>query len=702
MAQQSDNPTAPVYQPGFFAEFSPPSYEQWRQAAEKALKGAPFEKLFTRTYEGITLKPIYTRDDWQGLAHLDSLPGQPPFVRHRRALGYLDRPWLVCQENQAPTPDEANRLARYELERGLTALNLVLDTPTLQGRDPGEDSCQDGLSLATVADLERLLEGIDLSRLPLHLPAGAGAVAFLGMITAYLEGRGLEPSLLQGLVGADPLGELARDGELSLSLEAAYDQMAAAVSWAAENAPRLQTVFADTSPYHQAGAHAAQELGLALAAGSEYLRALLDRGVEIDTAAGAIRFGFSLGSHFFMEIAKLRAARLLWDRVVECFGGGPAARAMRIHGRTSSWTKTCYDPYVNLLRNTTEAFAAAVGGLDSLHVTHFDEAVRPADNFSRRISRNLQAILQEECHLTIPIDPAGGSYLVEALTDQLAQKGWEFFQELERAGGLAAALGEGLPQKACAETAAARARNLAVRKDVLVGINLYPNLEERPLEPHEIDYPALAAERAQAVAGVRPARQPVLETPSVPAAAAAFAQGHTLGQVAAALGYQAEASRVRPLAISRAAADYERLRRNAEQYLARNGRRVPVFLANLGPVPQHKPRADFATGFFQVGGFAVINSPGFDDPRQAARAALDSGAPIVVICSSDAAYPQAVPPLCRAIKAERPETIVILAGKPAPEQEEAYRAAGLDDYIFIRSDCLAMLTELQKRTGVVS
>ncbi|MFH1090092.1 MAG: methylmalonyl-CoA mutase family protein, partial [Pseudomonadota bacterium] len=645
----TDDQSATKPEEKLLAEFSFPTYEEWKQEAVDSLKGAPFEKtLLTMTYEGIELKPLYGQEDSNNLPHLGSLPGFPPFVRGTEAAGYLAKPWAVSQTVPSTTPQEFNRTARYDLERGQTALKIIPDRPTRLGLDPKDAETGQvgagGVSLATPDDFRTALEGIEPSKTPLYIFTGAAALPLAALLAASLEEQGKSASTLSGCLGADPLGELAGEGALPFSIETAYDLMASLALWAKDSAPGCQTILVSGHPYHDAGGSATQELAYALAAGVEYIRALLNRGLEIDDIAARILFAFSIGSNFFMEMAKLRAARLLWCNVIEVFGGGEASQKMKIHGRTSAWTKTVYDPYVNMLRNTTEALAGVAAGVDSLDVACFDEPIRPPEEFSRRVSRNVQVLLRNESHLTQPIDPGGGSWYLEVLTDQVAKKAWSVFQEVEAKGGMLKALEEGVPQAAVAEVAAKKAVNLGTRWDVMVGINMYPNLGEKPLEVTEIDFDRIQKERVAQVQAFRDKKGGTGEAikgltveagkPSaglMEKAMAAAGKGATLGDLTAALaGGDPSRPLVKPLPRRRAAEMYESLRKNADMYLAETGSRPKVFLANMGPIPQHKPRADFSTGFFQVGGFEVLTNDGFKTVEQAAGAAGDSGAPIVV------------------------------------------------------------------------
>ncbi|MCA9866826.1 MAG: acyl-CoA mutase large subunit family protein [Anaerolineae bacterium] len=696
-----------------FDEFPRPTFEAWQVAAVESLGGKPLDKLTTPTYEGIPLQPLYRREDTASIAAAHTVPGQAPYLRGAHAAGYVERPWAIAQELAYGRPAAFNQALRFDLEHGQTAVNLLLDGPTRAGKDP--DAAQPGevgrggVSLASVEDVAVALKGVDLAAVPLFVRAGTVALPLLALLVAHLRRAGRPVSDLHGCLEDDPLGVLAHEGALPLSLARAYDEMAQLTLWAAHHAPRLATVAVHTYPYHNAGANAVQELAFALATGVAYVRALTRREVDVNVAAAHLRFDFAVGGNFFMEIAKLRAARLLWAQAVAAFGGNDDAQRMRLHARTARRNKTAVDPYANMLRVTTEALAAAVGGVESLHVSPFDEPIRPPDDFSRRIARNVQVILQEEAHLTEVIDPAGGAYAVEALTDQLAREAWALFQEVEHKGGMAEALKDGLAQSRIAAVADQRAANLAKRRDVVVGANQFANPNELDPLVDETDYEALHRERAAQIstyrthdddAGPLSAHVTALERLAdmmvappetmVETAIAAALSGASLGEITRTLRLNDSARpTIVPVSLKRASEPFEALRNKAAGYTAAHGAHPRLFLANLGPPRQHKARADFAQGFFEVGGFEVLTNNGFPTPEAAAAAALKSGAPAVVICSTDETYPDVVPPLAEAIRAQAPETVIILAGRPA-EQVEALKATGVDEFIYFGADCLAL------------
>lgn len=704
------------------SEFPPTPHAEWRKAAEESLEGAPIEKkLVTKTPEGIDLQPIYTAEMAAAAGVPEAWPGVVPFTRGSRALGAKMLPWQVAQELPYGTPEAFNEALRTDLSRGQTAINLCIDVATRRGQDPDQAAPGEvalcGLSLATVADLHTTLDGIDLGRIPLFLWAGTAALQLTGMVLTHAGHRRVAPAALTGGILADPLTEYARDGELPAALEEVQAEMAALAFWAKENAPGLATVGVQGSLWADAGGSAVEELAFSLATSVDYLRGLVARGIPIDAAAPRFLWQLSLGSQFFMEIAKLRAARLLWSRVVAAFGGNAEAQKLRIHGRTAIWNKTTLDPYVNLLRTTAEAFAGVVGGVDSLHVAAFDECVREPDEFSRRIARNIHTILGEECHLTETADPAGGSWYVETLTSQLASKAWTLFQEIERAGGMASALRAGVPQAAVAKSGAAMAESVARRRVGIIGTNLFPNLREKPLPRPESSWERRHAQRGEQISSHRLRPQhlqnarvlhrlgELLQAPAerrLQAVVEAFDLGATLGEVSCALRRSKTREPVIPrVVVARRSVGFERLRFHAGSHKARTGALPKAWLANFGPPKQHKARADYCAGFLAAGGFEISQGKGAASPAEAAEAAAKSGAPVVVLCSTDDTYPALVAPFVQALKALDPKVCILLAGYPE-DQIASHRDAGVDDFIHIRANCLGFLESLHKRLGIAS
>ncbi len=698
------------------AEFPPVGYADWRKLVEAELKGAPFDKrMFTDTYEGIKLQPIYCRADVANLPHVNSLPGFAPFVRGTSASGYFKTPWAVSQEIACASPTEFNHAARNSITRGLSALNMVLDRATRDGHDPDwaqpEDVGCGGLSIATLGDLDRALEGVDLEKTSIFVRSGASALPFAALLLALAQKRKKSPAQLRGCIEMDPLGVLAHEGRLPQSLDGAYREMAALTRWGSIHAPQLQTICVHSRAWHESGGNAVQELAFALATGVEYLRELSKLGVEVDVAAPRIRFAVTVGVNFFMEIAKLRALRMLWSRAVAAAGGNEAAQKLSLHVRTSQWNKTVVDPYNNLLRATVEAFSGVLGGCDSLQVGAFDEVVRPPDDFSLRIARNTQLVLQKECALDHVVDPAGGSWFIESTTAEIATRAWTLFQEVEKLGGMQAALRAGFPQKAVSETALKKVKAVTSRRDSIVGINQYANPKEKPLEVPVVDSKAFHKRRVQQVASHRMSlddadNQVVLDCLTdvigskgadlFELCVAAAKAGATLGEMTRVIRItDSPCTPIAPVSLTRAAASLEKLR----AAMNRQAEPVQVFLCNMGSLKEHKARADFSRGFFAVGGYDAMSPVGFKSPAEAADAFAASKAKVAVICSVDDNYPALVPPLIAALRAKKSEVIVVLAGYPA-DQIEAHKQSGVNEFIHMRADALEVLARIHERLGI--
>jgi methylmalonyl-CoA mutase len=713
---QAKSPSTPASL-GLREDFPIPTLDQWHQECVRLLKGIPFEKkMRTPTLEGITLEPMYTRADLEKVPHRASLPGQAPYVRGNHALGYRQQPWQVAQELPYPTIEEFAEALRHDLQRGQTAAVVVIDRAGQAGLDPDQAAPEmvgkDGTSIASVFGMRRALDGVDLAAVPVHIESGSAALTYAAVLVALAREQGVTPEELRGSVGLDPIAGLAEHGQLPLSLSQAYDELAILTGWASDHAPGLHTISAAGHVYHDGGASAVEELGITLAAAVHHLRQLDQRGLDVARVAPRIRFGFSVGTHFFMEIARLRAARLLWSRIVEAAGGDHDAQRMTIHARTSRFTKTVLDPHVNMLRTTTEAMAAILGQVDSLHVAPFDEPLGLPDQFSRRIARNTHSMLREESHLDLVVDPAGGSWFLETLTHQVAEEAWSVFQAIEKVGGIVEALAGGNVQGLVMATAEQRRKNLAHRKDVLVGTNQYPNATEKPLFGRTVDHEALHARRSEVVQKLRATddqtknlavmdRLEQMLQEEGPAAFEAIveaaAAGATVGELSKTFRHDADPQlRVELIRPWRAGEMFEQLRQAVRAHA--DPKDTTVFCANLGNVARYMPRLDFTRGFFQTGGFTVEADRYYATPAEAAEAAGLSGAATAVIVGLDATYAEQAVDTAGALRDAGVGT-VILAGA-AGDLEEALAAAGVDQFISVRSDCHAVLRELAASKGV--
>ncbi len=691
-------------------DFPAVSYQQWRTMVEESLQGAPFEKkLVTHTYEGLQIQPVYARDNTAVENHAIGLPGLAPFVRNSQPLGAVRSGWDLRQEHAHPELAVTNAAILADLRGGVTSVLLQLDAAAGSGYDPDQAPAelvgQDGLMAYSAADLDVALANVHLDLVGIALDGGAAALPAAAALVALWQRRGVTPEQARGAFNADPFAVLARNGQLPQTPAAALAALADLAKWTTENYPHVTAIGVDTSPYHDAGATAAQDIAFGLATAVEYLRALTAAGLDINVAARQLLFRVELGTHHFLALAKLRAARGNWSRVIEACGGQPQSGAMAIHARTSHRVLTQRDPYVNLLRNAVAMFAAGIGGANVVTSVPFDALTGLPDAFSRRIARNTVHILQEEAHLHRVIDPAGGSWFLDDLTARLSEKAWEIFQEVERQGGMLAALQSGWIAQQIDAAYAPRTKDIARRKEGITGVSEFPNLREPRVAPLCPDAAVLRAAAQAQLAKTRTSdaacAPPQAGTSHMAAMVAAAASGATIGQMAQALGFhQHPSARIAPLERRSFAEPFEELRDASDAWEAAHGQRPRVFLVNLGPIAHHTGRATYSQNFFEAGGFEVLSNNGFDDVDQATAAFAKSGAKIAVICSSDKLYPQFVPLVAPKLKAAGARTVV-LAGFPG-DNGPPWQAAGVDRFIYIKCDVLETLRELLREEGVLT
>lgn len=615
-------------------EFPDASREQWQRLVEgvlhkagTAVPGTPAEEtLSTTLQDGIATRPLYTAQDSAADA---GYPGFPPFTRAGRPEGTAPAGWDVRQRHARPDPKRTNEAVLSDLENGVTSLWLLVGGAGLP-----------------VSGIPAALDGVYLDLAPVVLDAGAEFDAAARELLRLYETRGVPAHSALGNLGADPLGLAARTGQ-----HAAYDTRSAAAAELAalchREYPGLRALTVDALPYHGAGASTAQELGLSLATGVAYLRELTAAGLTVDAACGQLEFRYAATADQFLTIAKLRAARRLWARVAEASGAAPAAGAQRQHAVTSPVMMTRRDPWVNMLRTTVACVAAGVGGADTVTVLPFDDALGLPDDFARRIARNTSSILVEESHLARVIDPAGGSWYVERLTDELAHAAWAWFQEIEGAGGQAAALRSGLIAERLSATWEERSADLAHRREPITGVSEFPNLAE-----------------------------PLVEREAAPV----------------------ESPGVGGLPTVRRDDAFEALRARSDAHLAATGSRPRAFLAALGPAAAHTGRASFAANLFQAGGIETVQDPVTVDAASAAEAFRRSGATVACLCSSDKLYAEQAADVAAALVAAGAER-VFLAGRPG-EQRETYLRAGVDEFVFAGGDAVAVLASVLDRMGV--
>lgn len=693
--------------------FPPVDESAWRDLVDKDLRGAPFEKrLVTHTYEGIRLQPLYTPSVSPSAA--SPYPGFGPFTRGTHTLGASQCGWDVRQERREPVLEDLNSAILDDLLHGVTSVLLRLDLAGRAGLDPTDPRAgrlvgEDGAAVSTLSDLRRAFQGVHLSMIGVALEAGAAFMPASGLLSALWRDHGIADKAARGAFNADPLAVLARDGRLPMPLEDAMAQMADLAARTDATYRNVTAVRVGSAPYHHAGATAAQDLAFLIATGIDYLRTLTTRGLSVDAASRQMLFSVAVGCNFFLAASKLRAARRLWARVIEASGGSDDAGKMRLHVRTSKRVLTHRDPWVNLLRNTACLFSAAVGGAESVTSASFDEALGLPSGRGRRIARNTATILQEESHLLRVVDPAGGSWFVEKLTDELAEKAWVIVQAIEARGGMAKALQDGWVAEQISRATEARTSKLATRRDAVVGVSEFPNVGEAAVETPAVGHAEVvgAARRRLLERGSdAEARAAALEAVRAPGAGEcarsvlrAAGAGASLGELAGCLFKGEPESISAPIAPHPYAEAFEHLRDASDAYVGQFGFRPAVYLVCLGTPAESNARSGFAKGFFEAGGFEVISGANSETAAQAASGFAASGASVAVICSTDDRYAAQVETVAPALHAAGARSVV-LAGSPG-EHEGVYRAAGVDRFIFIRCNVVETLSEMLAEEGVL-
>ncbi|MBK7632115.1 MAG: acyl-CoA mutase large subunit family protein [Ignavibacteriales bacterium] len=429
-------------------DFSTTSYEEWKQQVERDLKGESFDKkLITKTYEEINLQPLYTSTDIKDLPQINNFPGFDNYLRGSNVSGYNFKSWEIAQEYNQALPEELNEVLRSDLQRGLNSINIVLDNPTQLGIDADQSKAgevgKDGLSISGVRKMQILFKDIDLTSQPVNINCGFSALPITLLFTAYANETRRSLMNIKGSIISDPYEYLLVNGDLPISLSQIFDEIKLSTELMIKSNSPIKTIGISGFIYNNSGSNAVQELAFAFATAVEYLNEMISRGLKVDDVSKRIKFTFGIGSFYFMEVAKLRAARILWNKILESYGVKEECRKIFIHGKTAQFNQTLFDPFVNSLRTTTEAFSAIVGGVDSLQTNAYDESFNVPDDFSIRLARNTQIILKEESHLDQVVDPAGGSFFIEKLTADIAQAAWKLFQTIEEKDGMLNAVQSG-------------------------------------------------------------------------------------------------------------------------------------------------------------------------------------------------------------------------------------------------------------------
>lgn len=636
-----------------FDTFPPVNTAEWEARITADLKGADYQKkLIWKTSEGFEVKPYYRDEDTTGFDFMNSGPGEYPFVRGNNSDS---NDWQIRQDIDTDDSTEANRLAIDAVKRGATGLGLV------------------AANLETQEDVEELLNGLNLAETEVHFGAAPSYTSLIKLIASYAKLQKLPNEKIKGSFDFDPVSYLLLNGDFWKSEKSDMDQVATMLKLGKDLMPSMKVINVNGHYFNSAGATMVQELGFSLASGTEYLALATAAGIPIDEITPRMMFSYGVGSNYFMEIARLRAARMLWAKIVEQYKPqNTASMQMYIHCNSSAWNKTLYDPYVNLLRTTTEAMSAIIGGTQSLNILPFDTFYKDPDEFSNRLARNQQIILKEEVYLDKVVDPAAGSYYIENLTQLIADAAWKIFLEIEEKGGMVEAVKSGYVQDMVEKSAGQRLDDIANRRLIQLGTNQYPNPGEQMLEKiHFGEEDEMLEEELYADEDTEIEEDDDDEAPTT----------------------------YKKLILFGGSDAFDQLRLATEQHVAEGNKKPAVFLLNIGNLAMRKARAMFTTNFFGCAGYEIIDNSGFNSVDDGVKAALASEAEIVVICSSDEEYATLGVEITQKLKAANKELVIVVAGYPK-EILDTLKQAGVDDFIHVRANLLETLEAYQEKLGI--
>jgi methylmalonyl-CoA mutase len=666
----------------------------WEQLAEKELKASP-ETLVWRTAEGIEVKPLYTADDVRGMDHLNSLPGMKPFLRGPRATMYAGRPWTIRQYAGFSTAEASNAFYRRNLAAGQKGLSVAFDLATHRGYDSDHprvegDVGKAGVAIDSVEDMKILFDGIPLKDMSVSMTMNGAVVPILASFIVAGDEQGCPRAELSGTIQNDILKEFMVRNTYIYPPEPSMRIVADIIEYTAKEMPRFNSI--SISGYHmqEAGATLVQELAFTLADGREYVRAALAKGLNVDDFAGRLSFFFAIGMNFFMEAAKLRAARLLWSRIMEEFEPKKAASLMlRTHCQTSGVSLQEQDPYNNVVRTAFEALSAVLGGTQSLHTNALDEAMALPTDFSARIARNTQLILQHETGVTKVVDPLAGSYYVESLTNELAEKAWALIEEVEVMGGMTKAVSEGLPKRLIEEAATLRQAKVDRGEEIIVGVNKYRLGNEEPIDILAIDNTAVRNAQVRRLEDVRRRRDPkqVEKTLAALAEVARGGEGNLLEAAVEAARARATVGEISDAmrksfgdhsAVPEVVGDiygpayeddpeYKTIVDRLSVYTKGSGK-PKIMIAKLGQDGHDRGAKVIASAFGDIG-FDVLAGPLFQTPQEAADLAVKQKVRVVGMSSLAAGHKTLAPQLVEALKAKRAENIVVVVGGVVPRQD---------------------------------
>ena len=678
--------------------------DAWREIAEKELRGRAVEDLTWNTLEGIPVKPLYTADDLEGMDHLGSIPGQAPFTRGVKATMYAGRPWTIRQYAGFSTAEESNAFYRRNLAAGQQGVSVAFDLATHRGYDSDHprvvgDVGKAGVAIDSVEDMKILFDGIPLDTVSVSMTMNGAVIPILASFIVAGEEQGHDKSLLAGTIQNDILKEFMVRNTYIYPPEPSMRIVSDIIGYTSEQMPKFNSI--SISGYHmqEAGANLVQELAFTLADGKEYVRAAIEAGMDVDKFAGRLSFFFAIGMNFFMEAAKLRAARMLWHRIMTGFGAkSERSKMLRTHCQTSGVSLQEQDPYNNVIRTAYEAMSAVLGGTQSLHTNALDEAIALPTDFSARIARNTQLVLQEETGVTNVVDPLAGSYYVESLTAELAEAAWKIIEEVDEMGGMTKAVASGMPKLRIEESAATRQAKIDRGDEVIVGVNKYRKDREDPIDILDVDNVAvreaqiarlerIRAERdaAACAAALAEVTRRAKEGGNLLEAAVEAARARaSVGEISMAMEdeFGRHRAEVKTLAGVYGAAyegdeGFAAIQKSVEDFAEEEGRRPRMLVVKMGQDGHDRGAKVIATAFADIG-FDVDVGPLFQTPEEAAQDAIDNDVHVVGISSQAAGHKTLAPKLIEALKANDAGDILVICGGVIPQQDyEFLKKAGV-------------------------
>ena len=680
------------------------SKKSWSQMAEKELRGKSVEELTWKTLEGIDVQPMYTAEDLDGLEHIKDIPGEAPYIRGVKATMYAGRPWTIRQYAGFSTAEESNAFYRKALSAGQQGVSVAFDLATHRGFDSDHprvvgDVGKAGVAIDSVEDMKTLFDGIPLDKISVSMTMNGAVIPVLASFIVAAEEQGVEKASLSGTIQNDILKEFMVRNTYIYPPDPSMRIVADIIEFTAAEMPKFNSI--SISGYHmqEAGANLVQELAYTIADGREYVRVAISRGMDVDAFAGRLSFFFAIGMNFFMEAAKLRAARVLWHRVMAEFEPkNPKSSMLRTHCQTSGVSLQEQDPYNNIVRTAFEAMSAVLGGTQSLHTNSFDEAIALPTETSARIARNTQLILQEETGITNVVDPLAGSYYVEKLTADMIDEAWLLIEEVEQLGGMTKAVASGIPKLKIEESAARRQALIDRGEEVIIGVNKYqietqPDIEVRDINNDEVreaqliklknirrTRDKLACEDALLELGRRCEEGGNL----LEAAIEAVRHRATVGEVSLAMEgtFGRHRAEVKTLAgvygsVYKDDEDFQAIQRSVEDFAKTEGRRPRILVVKMGQDGHDRGAKVIATAFADIG-FDVDVGPLFQTPEEAAQDAVDNDVHVVGISSQAAGHKTLAPKLIEALKAADAEEIIVVCGGVIPQQDYDFlKAAGV-------------------------